>query len=139
VSSKPKPSAVVFAKHIQKVARFYEEVVPMTVAHIDRDRIVLDTDGMQLVVHGIPKHIADQLFLTDPPQVRVGMPIKLCIPVSSIAEARLRAAKFGGKLDAKEDEWNAAGFVACDGHDPEGNVVQFRQLALTVAPGQFAT
>jgi hypothetical protein len=33
----------------------------------------------------------------------------------------------GGQVDPAEREWNDQGCLVCDGHDPEGNVVQFRQ------------
>lgn len=125
--NKPKPSAVVFAKNLRRVARFYEEVVSMSIVHTDQDHIVLDSEPMQLVVHSIPKQIADGIKILEPPEVREGMPIKLCLPVTSIAHARDKAAALGGKLDSKQDEWQARGFRACDGHDPEGNVVQFRE------------
>ena len=129
MSNKPKPSAVVFAKNVARVATFYQEMIAMSVAHTDQDHVVLDAENMQLVVHAIPKHIADAIEITDPPQVREGLPIKLCLPVLSIAEARAKASELGGKVDPKEDEWPARGFIACDGHDPEGNVIQLREKA----------
>lgn len=63
------------------------------------------------------------------PVVREGMPVKICLPVPSLVQSRMKAAASGGALDAKEDEWQAGGFRACDGYDPEGNVVQFRESA----------
>jgi len=127
--NKPKPSAVVFAKNVDRVATFYREMISMSVVHTDPDHIVLDVQVMQLVIHAIPKHIADAIEINDPPQVRAGLPIKLCLPVLSIAEARAKASGLGGKVDPKEDEWQARDFIACDGHDPEGNVIQLREKA----------
>jgi len=125
----PKPSAVVFAKNVDRVATFYREMISMSVVHTDHDHVVLDSESMQLVVHAIPREIADAIKITDPPEVREGLPIKLCLPVSSIAEARSKATALGGNVDPKEDEWQARGFRACDGYDPEGNVVQLRENA----------
>lgn len=123
----PKPSAVIFAKDVDRLASFYRVVVTMAEAHRDKDHIVLDAEGFQLVIHGIPKKIAEQIQITQPPQVRESTPIKVCLPVLSIEQARQRAAKLGGQVGAKGKEWEARGFRACDGHDPEGNVFQVRE------------
>lgn len=127
MSTQPKPSAVIFAKDIAMLARFYAEVVEMTQAYSDKDHIVLDADAFQLVIHGIPKKVAAQVQISVPPQVRENTPIKICLPVDSIEQARLRAAALGGQVGAKGKEWEARGFRACDGFDPEGNVFQVRE------------
>ena len=123
----PKPSAVVFAKNMAEMVRFYREIFLMKVVHDDRDHVVLETDGFQLVIHGIPEAIAKQIELTDPPAVREDVPIKLCLPVLSIAAARERAVSLGGRVGASDREWEARGVRACDGVDPEGNVIQVRE------------
>jgi predicted enzyme related to lactoylglutathione lyase len=127
MSNKPKPSAVIFAKNVAQVVKFYEGVLPMSIVHSDPDHIVLNSEDFQLVIHAIPKQIADTIAIAEPPKIREDMPIKLCLPVSSIAEARVKAAALGGKVRSQEKEWNGPGFKACDGYDPEGNVVQFRE------------
>jgi predicted enzyme related to lactoylglutathione lyase len=130
MSDLPKPAVVVFAKDLARVARFYEGVAAMTFAHRDADHVVLDSERMQIVVHAIPRAIAEGIEIADPPARREDTPIKLCLPVASIARARAIAARLGGKLDAPDREWQARGFRACDGHDPEGNVVQLRERAV---------
>lgn len=127
MTTKPKPSAVVFAKHVAKLARFYREVADMDEVHTDKGHVVLDGGHFQLVVHGIPKKIAASIEITEPPRIRDAIPIKICLPVPSIADARTRAAELGGKIGAKKKEWQARGFTACDGNDPEGNVFQVRE------------
>jgi predicted enzyme related to lactoylglutathione lyase len=127
MSTQPKPSAVIFAKDITALAHFYAEVVGMKEAYRDKDHIVLDAEVFQLVIHGIPKKVAAQVQITVPPQVRENTPIKVCLPVDSIEQARLRAAALGGQVGAKGKEWEARGFRACDGFDPEGNVFQVRE------------
>jgi len=120
--------AVVFAKDLARVARFYEELLPMTVAHAERDHIVLQAPQFELVVHAIPKRVADSFEITVPPERRSETAIKLFFLVDSIADARVKAATLGGELDPARNEWQARGLRACDGHDPEGNVVQLREL-----------
>ena len=121
--------AVVFAKDLARVARFYEELLPMTVAHAERDHIVLQAPQFELVVHAIPKRVADSFEITVPPERRSETAIKLFFPVASLAEARDKAPALGGGLSPEKKEWEARGFRACDGYDPEGNVVQFREEA----------
>lgn len=127
MSTRPKPSAVVFAKDVAGMARFYGHVAGMEEVHGDKGHVVLDGGHFQLVIHGIPAHIADSIEITRPPQIRDAMPIKICLPVDDIDEARTRAAQLGGHIRAKAKEWQARGFTACDGHDPEGNVFQVRE------------
>lgn len=129
MSVKPKPSTVIFAKDIPKLAQFYRAIADMAIVHEDKDHTVLDQDTFQLVIHGIPDNISLKIRITEPPQVREGMPIKPCLPVSSIAHARAQAAEFGGQVGSTSREWEARGFRACDGHDPEGNVFQVRESA----------
>jgi predicted enzyme related to lactoylglutathione lyase len=127
MSSRPKPSAVVFAKDMARLATFYKEVAEMTEVHRDADHVVLNEEGLQLVIHVIPEAIAAQIRITEPPDVRKGTPIKICLPVTGIAHARAKAAELGGSVGAKNEEWEARGFRACDGYDPEGNVFQVRE------------
>ena len=120
---------MIFAKDIDRVARFYMDVAEMTEVYRDADHIVLNEDGFQIVVHGIPKQIAATIQITTPPKVREDTPIKICLPVMSIEYARERAAELGGRIGPKTEEWVARGFRACDGYDPEGNVFQVRESA----------
>jgi Glyoxalase-like domain len=129
MNSRPKPSAVVFAKDIAKLARFYMEIAEMTEVYKDKDHVVLDEEGFQLVIHCIPKKIAAQIHIAEPPEVREDTPIKFCLPVSAIDVARKKANELGGKVGPKSKEWEARGFRACDGFDPEGNVFQVRESA----------
>ena len=129
MNARPKPSAVIFAKDIDLMARFYREVAGMVEVHRDKGHIVLNEEGVQIVVHGIPKAIAETFEISKPPVIREATPIKICLPVTSIEYARSRAAELGGGIGPKSKEWTARGFTACDGFDPEGNVFQVRESA----------
>ncbi|MEP7301741.1 MAG: VOC family protein [Caldimonas sp.] len=119
--------AVIFAKDVGTLARFYSELLSMAVVHSARDHVVLEVPGCQLVVHAIPARVANTIEITAPPALRTQTPIKLFFRVASLADARARAASLGGGLSPADKEWEARGFRACDGHDPEGNVLQLRQ------------
>ena len=105
MNTRPKPSAVVFAKDIDVLARFYQEVAEMTEVLRDKNHVVLNEEGFQVVVHGIPKQIAATIEITSPPEVREETPIKICLPVTSIDRARTTAAALGGRIGPKAKEW----------------------------------
>ena len=67
-------------------------------------------------------------MVSDPPARREGTPIKLGFLVPSIAAGRVAAPDLGGAIDDVEDEWDWLGRRHCDGHDPEGNVIQLQEL-----------
>jgi len=127
MSNPPLAGAVVFAKDMARVARFYEELLAMAVVQSERDHIVLESAHCQLVIHAIPKEIADSIVISTPPERRTEMPIKLFFYVDSISDARTKAQALGGELNPPNSEWEARGFRACDGADPAGNVLQLRE------------
>ena len=129
MSNQPKSGAVLFEKDLPRMAKFYEGILSMTAVVVEIDHIVLESDVFQLVLHSIPKQIAKSIKIASPPTPRTDVPVKLFFSVPSIADARIKAAALGGKLNATSKEWEARGFRACDGYDPEGNVVQFRESA----------
>jgi hypothetical protein len=59
---------------------------------------------------------------------RTQNPIKLVFFVENIAVAREVANTRSVALNAPDDEWVFEGNRVCDGHDPEGNVFQLRQI-----------
>jgi hypothetical protein len=83
----------------------------------------------QLVVHRIPKHIAEAIAIESPPVRRESTPIKLVFWVTSLADARIASGRLGGVLDSTEREWQFEGVKVSDGHDPEGNVFQLREVS----------
>ncbi|MES2584774.1 MAG: VOC family protein [Pseudomonadota bacterium] len=124
----PKFGAVIYAKDLASIARFYAELLSMDVVHREPDHTVLESSDLQLVLHGIPQHVADTFEITSPPERRTDTAIKLFFTVADLVQARATAARLGGCLNDPDQEWEwaAQGVRACDGHDPEGNVFQLR-------------
>lgn len=120
-----KPAAVVFAADPARLARFYVAMTGLSVVTEDRQHTVLESETFQLVLHAMSGDHA----VESPPVVREDACIKLAFPVASLAQARATAATLGGQVYPLSHEWQARGFRACDGIDPEGNVVQFREIA----------
>lgn len=127
--SRPPAAAVLYAKDIAKVGHFYANVAGLRLAHEEQDHLVLESDAFQLVVVAIPGKRAASIHIAEPPQRRENTAIKLVFPVASLAAARAAAASHGGQLNSTSREWVFQDTRVCDGHDPEGNVVQFRERA----------
>ena len=120
-------AAVLFAKDMRTLARFYETVADMRVRRSADDHIVLESGSFQLIVHRIPEHIARGITIERPPVVRETAAIKLSLRVGSIAISRDAAASLGGSLNGTDREWTYESTTVCDGCDPEGNQFQLFQ------------
>ena len=125
----PPAAAVLYAKDLSSVGNFYASVARLKITHEEADHLVLESDAFQLVVVAIPARRAASIRITEPPQRRENTAIKLVFPVESLAAARQLAPLHGGGLNTATREWMFQGMRVCDGHDPEGNVVQFRERA----------
>lgn len=122
-----KAGAVLFAKDLDRLAQFYEQLADLPLIVRQADLTVLESETFQLVLHGLPEVISANLVITSPPLRRDDVPVKLVFPTSSLARVRTLAPSLGGGLDAPQDEWQGPYFRACDGYDPEGNVIQWRE------------
>src|SRR5262249_5762957 len=120
--------AVLYAKDLGRLAEFYSTVAGVEPKAIEKGFAVLGSEGSQFVIVRIPKRIADSIDIAMPPKPREGTPLKLMFAVEDIAHARDRAAELGGAMNPVEREWEFQGDKVCDGHDPEGNIFQLRQM-----------
>lgn len=125
----PKSGAVVYAKDIDKIGTFYSKVAGLSVVHAEAAHVVLESPSFQLVIVAIPAKIAVEINIATPPVRRENTPVKLVFSVPSISAARALASQLGGELNPVDREWEFLDCRVCDGHDPEGNVVQFRAYA----------
>jgi len=121
--------ASVYAKDLDRVRRFYEEVCELQLVEAGSEFVALERGPIQLVIVRIPEQIAQTIEISVPPQRREDTALKLMFVVRSIANARQAAIELGGAIDGVEKEWKFRGMRVCDGHDPEGNVVQVRENA----------
>ena len=120
----PQAAGVVFVDDVLGVSAFYRAVAGMEVLHAGDGYVVLGIEGFQLTVHALPVPGGDG---SGRYPTRQDSYVKLCFPVPSLAQARASAAESGGELWPADREWEARGFRACDGRDPEGNVFQLRE------------
>lgn len=124
-----KPAAVIYAKHLATLRRFYQAATGLVLAHEADDHVVLASPAFELVLVAMPTAIANTVHIASPPVRREDTPIKLVFAVDSLARLRVLVAGLGGELNPPGREWEFNGQRICDGHDPEGNVLQFRQRA----------
>ncbi|MDP9124439.1 MAG: hypothetical protein M3N82_07545 [Pseudomonadota bacterium] len=121
--------AIVYAKDIQRLARFYAAVADLEIVHEVADHVVLESETYELVVVAIPAATAARIVIATPPVRRENTAFKLSFLVESLAEARATATAAGGELDPPAKEWDFQGMRVCDGCDPEGNMIQVRAAA----------
>lgn len=113
--------AVLFVKDLGAVAAFYIGALGLTRISGDKDHAVLECDGFELVVHQIPKQIAETVVITRPPVRRVWGAIRLDFPVSSITDTRSLARSLGGDVNDAPPAWADPNANFFFGYDPEGN------------------
>ena len=120
-------NAVLFVKDLQRVAVFYSGALGMKCTVSDEYHSVLICSGFQLIVHQIPKDMADGIVIEQPPKRRVWGAIRLDYPVQSIEESRRLAPSLGGGIDKAPPEWAERNSNFFLGYDPEGNQFGVRQ------------
>ena len=71
--------AMIYAKDLPLMAGFYGDTLGLKPIEGSRTEswVEFDAGGVVLGLHAIPSHIADQIEITSPPQVREETPIKL--------------------------------------------------------------
>jgi len=121
--------AVLFATSVDRVATFYSAVLGLTEASRADDHVVLESAGFQLVVHRIPGGRPASADGSAPAARRATAAFKPVFFVPSISRLREIAEAHGGALEEANREWSFQGGKVCDGTDPEGNVIQFREHA----------
>jgi catechol 2,3-dioxygenase-like lactoylglutathione lyase family enzyme len=82
-----------------------------------------------LVVHEVPPGRATPVDIAVPPTRRATAAIKPVFFVESLTRVRTAAGPLGGLMESEDQEWSFQGMAVCDGLDPEGNVIQFREDA----------
>lgn len=123
----PSVNAVLFAKELPRVAGFYATALGMRVVTRDEHHWRLDCRGFELIVHQIPKYIADGIVVERPPKRRISGAIRLDYPVPDVDESRKKARPLGGDIDEEPPAWADRDANFYFGYDPEGNQFGVRE------------
>jgi predicted enzyme related to lactoylglutathione lyase len=118
---------VVFAKNKDRVSAFYQHTLQLAVVENERSHDLLQGPGVEVVVHAIPAGMAKKIQIAQPPQPREDTPFKPTFYVPDLDAVRVAVQATGGWLKAADKAWHFRGATVLDGHDPEGNIVQFKQ------------
>lgn len=119
---------VVYARDKDRVAEFYRRVLALELSEWEDGFSVLAGPGVEISVVAMREGIAAQARVASPtPVLREDTPLKASFLVPGFEAVREAAAATGGGLQPAQAEWTWRGCVHLDGHDPEGNVVQFRR------------
>ncbi|MBU6347762.1 MAG: hypothetical protein KGQ38_04025 [Actinomycetales bacterium] len=113
---------------VESQTSFYLQVLNATVSSKSEEYATLATDNFELTLHQIPEQY--QEVIHTPPQIREDCAWKPTFDIADLHAARETANQLGGMLKDTSFEWSLDGFIYCDGNDPEGNVIQFRQRIL---------
>ncbi len=116
---------LIYAKHLEPLAHFYELLLGMTRIHSAADLVVLQSPQIQLVVHAIPPQIAETISIASPPQRREETPLKFFFTLPSLATAAAQAQTLGGEVFP--EQWQGSSFLVRNACDPEGNIFQLRE------------
>ncbi len=121
--------AVFYVKDVERVAAFYASVLGLHIAGRDESHVLLESPRVQLVILSVPPDIAATITIATPPVRRAMAAIKPVFFVPSLARVRAAVEAGGGVMNPVSQEWSFHGCTVCDGLDPEGNVIQFREQA----------
>lgn len=126
----PAPAGLfLYASHVPTLSCFYQSLLDMEVRVSSIDKVVLQTPGLQMVIHAFdPAVQASVPAITTPPQVRETA-IRFFFTVPSLDKAREQARQLGGQVETHA--YPGPGFVMCNGIDPEGNRFQIRETTQT--------
>ena len=116
----------VYALDVARLAGFYEALLGLARVRTTPELVVLDSPGLQLVVHAMPPEVATQASIVDPPAPRDAA-LKFFFTVPCLDAAQAQAEALGG--GALPGRWASPVFTACNALDPEGNVFQLREGA----------
>lgn len=120
---------VLYARDMNHVAAFYAALAGLAETQRERDFVVLERDGFQLVIVAAPEAIAAQITISKPPRRREDTPMKPVFVVPGIDAVRVAVVEHGGCIDTAGGAWLFGPWRVCDGCDPEGNVFQLRESA----------
>jgi catechol 2,3-dioxygenase-like lactoylglutathione lyase family enzyme len=115
---------MLFAKDLKRMVEFYRDVLGFAIipSRFDPEEfVVLDAGNAQLCLHQIPEVISRNIEISDPPEPRSRVPVKILFIVEDVEGTRDRLIARGVQMQAIQ---NFPPLIYCDGNDPEGNIFQ---------------
>jgi predicted enzyme related to lactoylglutathione lyase len=116
---------LIYACDIERLARFYEQVLGMQRRIADAEHVVLASADAQLILHALPPQYRAVAVAGSPAEPRMGTAIKPFFSVPDFDAAAEAMRELGGELFT--ECWQGPGFRVRNGCDCEGNVLQLRE------------
>jgi hypothetical protein len=118
----------IYSADFQRLAKFYEEALDLALVEVGEGYVCLGKNGIEvniLRMNGKPGKVFEsgKSFT-----IREEAAIKCSFLVSSFEHVKNAISTYGGFLKNEDEAWEWRGARHLDGHDPEGNVVQYRVL-----------
>jgi len=124
----PIASVVVYAKDMKTLARFYSCTLELKELEAESGFILLAGNGVEIAVVAIPEAMAARINISSPATAREETPLKFRFLVTGLAQAVEKATLAGGAFKLIASAWSWRGMKRLDGQDPEGSVLQLRQV-----------
>jgi predicted enzyme related to lactoylglutathione lyase len=124
----PLQSLCIFSKNVEQVSLFYQQALGLKVLASDNTHDLLVGQNHEVVVHAISKAYAQSIEIESPPKRRDDVALKPVFVVNNLEAVRAAAKVNGGYLKPLKQAWRIRGYIVLDGCDPEGNVIQFKQV-----------
>ena len=124
----PLQALCIFAKNVNQVSLFYQQALGLKVQASDKTHDLLVGQHHEVVVHAISKAYAQSIEIESPPNRREDVALKPIFVVEDLELVRAAAKTHGGYLKPIKQAWRIRGYIVLDGSDPEGNVIQFKQV-----------
>ncbi len=118
---------VVYAQDLERVAEFYKRTLSRPVIEHDPDFIVVGDVGLEVAIVRVSEASAKGMSVSAPHRVRMDTALKASFLVGDLDHMHNEAMATGGGTNPVSAAWEWRGQLHLDGHDPEGNVVQFRK------------
>ncbi len=122
-------AVVIFTKDVPRLASFYARVLAPTSTDSDAGDTRVFSPYDEVVVHSIPKAIADTIVLSTPPTPQEDVAIKPVFIVDDIDDALEAVVPGGGLVTTRS--FVLDGIARHDIVDPDGNIVQLRARTST--------
>ena len=119
-------SLVLFVNDLATMKKFYADLLAYQVSEEVESFARMSSGSDELVLHQIPEEYLEQI--SNPPKLREDCVWKPTFTVDSVATSRAVAIELGGAVADESRQWELGDYVYCNGNDPEGNVIQVRQL-----------
>ena len=125
--SDPAPALVViYVQDVVRVAAFYRDTLSRPIVSQEAGFAVVGDAALEVAVVRMHEALAVANPLETPPRVRAETPLKPSFLVDDLVRVAAAAAAAGGGTKPSDAAWRWRGQLHLDGHDPEGNPLQFR-------------